>query len=117
MGNEKYSLSLNGDEEKVAQLLTRDAWNYFGSMISTRELFHVKDIPMMPRRGSFQLSPDEELVQYYLDYAGAYGQELGLYGWDEARVAEAADTFAAKLENISGQLRGRSREAIARQVG
>ena len=108
MGNAKYLLSLLPDEEKIAQLLTRDAWGYFGSMISNRELFHVKDIPMMPRRGTFSIAPDEELIQYYLDYAGAYSEELTLLGWDAGRVAAAAHTFALKLEDVSGQLRGRS---------
>jgi hypothetical protein len=117
MGNEKYTLILTSDEEKIAQLLTRDAWNYFGSMISNRELFHVKDIPMMPRRGNFQLAPDEELVQYYLDFATAYGEELALYGWDEARANQAADSFALKLEDISGQVRGRAHTIPASQVG
>jgi hypothetical protein len=106
MSSNRYFLSLSPDEEKIAQLLTRDAWGYFSSLISTRELFHVKDIPLMPRRGSFSLPPDEELVQYYLDFANAYAEELALYGWDQDRVYCVADSFALKLEDISGQVRG-----------
>lgn len=108
MSSSRYSLTLSSDEEKIAQLLTRDAWGYFSSLISSRELLHVKDIPLMPRRGSFSLSPDEELIQYYLDFADAYVQELALFGWDEERTSSAADSFASKLEEISGQLRGRA---------
>ncbi len=101
-----YSLNLSPDEEKIAQLLTRDAWGYFSALISSRELFHVKDIPLMPRRGSFSLSADGELIQYYLDFANAYGEELSLLGWDDKRVQAAAASFASKLEDISGQVRG-----------
>ena len=108
MSGAKYLITLEPDEEKIAQLLTRDAWGYFGSMIASRDLFHVKDIPMLPRRGLFSIAPDEELIQYYLDYASAYGEELALLGWDVARVARSADSFAAKLEDISGQVRGAS---------
>jgi len=76
----KYQIRLEKDEEKIAQLLTRDAWGYFSSLISNRELFHVKQIPMMPRQGELVLPTDEELVQYYLDYASAYTEELALLG-------------------------------------
>jgi len=107
MDKKLYSISLTPDEEKIAQLLTRDAWTYFGNMISAREIFHVKDIPMMPRRGCFSVSPDEELVQYYLDFALAYEAELALVGWDRERAALAADGFVAKLEDVSGQVRGK----------
>lgn len=106
MTSTRYELTLTPDEEKIAQLLTRDAWGYFSSLISSRELFHVKDIPLMPRRGTFSLPPDEELIQYYLDFAGAYTEELGLYGWDEQRVISAAHTFVDKLESVSGQVHG-----------
>lgn len=118
MGNTKYLISLSPDEEKIAQILTRDAWGYFGSMIASRDLFHVKDIPMMPRRGCLSLTPDEELIQYYLDYAGAYSEELSLLGWDAQRVCAAADGFATKLEDVSGQVRGRSKQLLtSQQVG
>ena len=116
MGNPKYLIELLPDEEKIAQLLTRDAWGYFGSLIAARDLFHVKDIPMMPRRGCLTISPDEELIQYYLDFAGAYYEELGLGGWDAGRVSLAADSFAKKLEDVSGQLRGRSQRLAGEQA-
>jgi hypothetical protein len=106
MTSTRYELALTPDEEKIAQLLTRDAWGYFSSLISSRELFHVKDIPLMPRRGRFSLPPDEELIQYYLDFAGAHAEELALYGWDDQRVTVAANGFVTKLESVSGQVRG-----------
>jgi hypothetical protein len=117
MGNPKYLIALTQDEEKIAQLLTRDAWGYFSSLISHRELFHVKDIPMMPRKGTLAIAPDEELIQYYLDFAGAYNEELALYGWDAARAVDAANGFTTKLEEMSGQVRGKSIAAIQTQAG
>ena len=117
MLDNKYHITLEKDEEKIAQLLTRDAWGYFSSLISNRELFHVKDIPMMPRRGTLSIAADEELIQYYLDYAAAYSEELSLYGWDSKRIDLAADGFASKLESISGQLRGRHRRIAERLAG
>lgn len=101
----KYLISLTTDEEKVAQLLTRDAWTFFTNMISAREVFRVKDIPFMPRQGTFSIAADEDLIQYYLDYAGAYTQELSFLGWSHSRIAAASQGFAAKLEDISGQIR------------
>jgi hypothetical protein len=108
MTAQRYEFTLTPDEEKIAQLLTRDAWGYFSSLITSRELFHVKDIPLMPRRGRFSLAPDQELIQYYLDYAGAYAEELALYGWEAPRVNEAATSFVEKLAEISGQVCGAS---------
>ena len=117
MGNPKYLIALTQDEEKIAQLLTRDAWGYFSALISHRELFHVKDIPMMPRQGTLAITPDEELIQYYLDFAIAYSEELSLYGWDAARAHSAADGLATKLEQISGQVRGRRDASTQALVG
>jgi hypothetical protein len=117
MGNTSYIIALLPDEEKIAQILTRDAWGYFGSMIASRELFHVKDIPMMPRRGCLTITPDEELIQYYLDYAGAYSEELSLLGWDAQRACAAADGLATKLEDVSGQVRGKSKVLWSQQAG
>ena len=107
----RYEISLSPDQEKIAQLLTRDAWGYFRSLISARELFHVKEIPLMPRRGRFSLPADEELIQYYIDYAGSYTEELALFGWSPARVEEASEGFVLCLEDISGQVRGRLAKA------
>ena len=117
MQGSKFILDINKDEEKIAQLLTRDAWGYFGSMISSRDLFHVKDIPMMPRRGVLSIAPDEELIQYYLDYASAYINELVGMGWETDRASTAAESFARKLEEVSGQLRGRGLCSTERMVG
>jgi hypothetical protein len=117
MGNANYIIDLLPDEEKIAQILTRDAWGYFGSMIASRELFHVKDIPMMPRRGCLTITPDEELIQYYLDYAAAYSEELSLLGWDAQRACAAADGLATKLEDVSGQVRGKSKALRSQQAG
>lgn len=111
----RYNITLTPDEEKVAQLLTRDAWGYFSSLITSRDIFHIKDIPMMPRQGTFSLAADDELIQYYLDFAGAYAQELALYGWEAARVAAAAQSFVTKLEEATGQLpaAGRSKNGVS----
>jgi hypothetical protein len=113
-----YQIPLENDEERIAQLLTRDAWSYFASLKSTREPFHIKEIPLIPRRGVLSINADEDLIQYYLDHAEAYTQELALLGWDAERVFVAADGFASKLESISGQLRGRYQRMMrARLVG
>ena len=117
MGNPKYLIALTQDEGKIAQLLTRDAWGYFSSLISHRELFHVKYIPMMPRQGTLAIAPDEELIQYYLDFAEAYHEELTLYGWDAARIYTAADGLSTKLEQASGQIRGRKAALVQMLAG
>lgn len=111
-----FTIILTKDEEKIAQLLTRDAWIYFSNMISNREIFHVKDIPMMPRQGTFSIAIDEELIQYYLNFAGAYAQELQVLGWETTRSTAAADAFCKKLEDVSGQIRG-ARESLAGFAG
>lgn len=107
----KYLISLTADEEKIAQLLTRDAWTFFTNMISAREVFRVKDIPIMPRQGTFSIAADEDLIQYYLDYASAYQVELSFLGWTPSRISAASNGFASKLEDISGQVRGNGLQA------
>jgi hypothetical protein len=106
MNKKSFTLSLSPNEEKVAQLLTRDAWVYFSSMISQRDLFHVKEIPMMPRRGVMEIDNDAELIQYYVDHAHGYSEELALLGWDAEESLWAADSFVAKMEAETGILRG-----------
>jgi len=101
----KYLISLTKDEEVVTGLLSRDAWTFFNNSISPRELSLVKEIPLMPRRGTFSIAPDEELIQYYLDHAHLYDQELHLLGWEPLRISQASAGFVRKLEDISGQLR------------
>lgn len=108
MSGAKYLITLEPDEETIAQLLTRDALGYFSSMLTGRDLAHLEFIPMIPRRGLFSIVPDQDLIQYYLDYASAYIEELGQNGWDPARAARSADSFVTKLEGISGQVRGAS---------
>jgi hypothetical protein len=106
MNTLSYSINLGKDEEKIAQLLTRDAWLYFSEQISARETFHVKEIPMMPRRGSFELTNDAELIQYYVDNGGNYAAELALLGWEAARIEAAVESFVDTLEQITGIKRG-----------
>jgi hypothetical protein len=113
----RYLINLTPDEEKIAQLLTRDAWGYFSSLIASRELFHVKDIPLMPRNGTFSLPADEELIQYYLDYAGAYTEELAVYEWEPQRVEAAVTQFVRQLETLSGQTRGVQHKLGSSSVG
>ena len=106
MNTKSFTISLSPNEEKIAQLLTRDAWVYFSSMISQRDLFHVKEIPMMPRRGVMEIENDAELIQYYVDHAHGYSDELALLGWDSEECLWAADSFVAKMEAETGILRG-----------
>ena len=91
-------INLTPDEEKIAQCLTRDAWIYFNNMISHREMFHVKEIPMMPRGGVLELTDDAEIAQYYADFAGSYSEELAIRGWNPEREVEAVKSFVAKIE-------------------
>jgi hypothetical protein len=102
----QYSIALGKDEEKIAQLLTRDAWGYFSALISQREAFHVKEIPMMPRGGLLEIANDAELIQYYIDNADTYREELAMYQWDEARYEAAAASFVDKVEQATGLRRG-----------
>jgi hypothetical protein len=106
MTTQTYFLRLAPDEERIAQILTRDAWTYFNNLISQREIFHVKEIPMMPRRGSFELTNDAEIIQYYLDNAFNYTEELMLLGWEPSQANEAATRLVAKLESATGMVRG-----------
>ena len=106
MTNPYYTFELSPSEEKIAQLLTRDAWGYFSGMISQRDLFHVKEIPMMPRRGSMEIANDAELIQYYVDNAHNYVDELTLLGWNTEQVLTAADSFVNLLERHTGIHRG-----------
>lgn len=110
MSTTTFSLSLDRNEERLAQLLTRDAWNYFSSLISQRELFHVKDIPMMPRRGCFELPDDQEIIQYYLEFASAYSDELTLLGWEAEAIQGAAASFVKKVEEATGYQRSQQPE-------
>ena len=103
MAPAKYLIALTNDEEKVAQLLTRDAWSFFTDIVSSLDHSHAKEMPCMPRQGTFVIAADPELIQYYLDYAQAYNEELNRLGWEVRRSAVASSGFAKKLEEISGQ--------------
>ena len=116
MGKPRYLIALTSDEEKIVQMLTRDAASYFSSLISQRERLDIKHMPMMPRQGTLLITPDEDLIQYYLDFASAYNEELELNGWGSTRAATAADGLAEKIEAVSGQLRGRRARTAETQV-
>jgi len=102
MTQNTYLIELTPQEEKIAQLLTRDAWGYFTTLITQRELFQVKEIPMMPRRGILEIVNDAEIIQYYLDNARIYEEELALLGWSGDQAIEAAATFVEKVARITG---------------
>ena len=111
-----YTIELSKDEEMIAQLLTRDAWNYFAGLISTRDLFHVKEIPLTPRRGVLTITTDPEVIHYYLCFADAYVEETLKLGWERERYAMASERFIAKLEHASGLIRGHITD-LAHKVG
>ncbi len=106
MNTLSYCLQLSKEEERIAQLLTRDAWLHFSNLISQREIFHIKEIPMMPRQGFFEIANDAEMIQYYLDGADSYIHELTLAGWTEEQAKAAAEQFCVKMESITGLRRG-----------
>jgi len=112
MNTLSYCLELSREEERIAQLLTRDAWVYFSNLISQREIFHIKEIPMMPRQGFFEIANDAEMIQYYLDYADSYSAELSKVGWSEEQARNAAEAFASKLEAATGLRRGMVQEHV-----
>jgi hypothetical protein len=100
-----FSMPLELDEEKIAQLLTRDAWSYFSSPTELPNRVPVRAIPFMPRKGHFEL-PDEPLViTYYLTFAGTYFDELSHLGWTGARYHDACEGFLTKVERATGVLR------------
>lgn len=101
-----YIIPMTIDEQALAGLLTRDAWTYFASFISTQELAQVKDIPLTPRRGVFEITTDPEVIQYYLCFADAYRDELKKEGWDSERYTVVSEAFVEKLERASGLKRG-----------
>jgi hypothetical protein len=113
MNTLSFCLQLSKEEERIAQLLTRDAWVYFSNLISQREIFHVKEIPMMPRQGFFEIANDAEMIQYYLDYADSYLNELSLSGWTEEQAKCAAEQFCAKIEKVTGLQRGMSLDKVS----
>jgi len=101
-----YLISLNQNEERLAQLLTRDAWTYFSELISKRQMFHVKDIPMMPRGGSLELPDDAEIAQYYVDFAHSYAEQLEIHEISTEVITETLESFVDKVERATGVRRG-----------
>ena len=76
--------------------------------LSTRDLFHVKEIPLAPRRGVLNITTDPEVIHYYLCFADAYSEEARKHGWDSVRYTTASEGLIAKLEAASGLVRGYS---------
>ena len=101
-----YTIHLDADEERLARALTRDAWGYFSSLISNRDLFHVKDIPRIPRGGRFEICSDPEVVHYYLTFAASYETEFREGGWTLEHFHSTCETFCQKLESATGMKRG-----------
>ena len=101
-----HTIHLDAHEEQLARALTRDAWGYFSSLISNRDLFHVKDIPRIPRGGRFELCSDPEVVHYYLTFASSYETELCDSGWSPENFASTCESFCQKVENATGMKRG-----------
>ena len=105
--NTGFTLHLEFDEERIAQLLTRDAWSYFSSPTELKNRFPVREIPPMPHNGEFHMPSDPTIVNYYLNFATSYYSELKELGWPPAMYREACDRLLRKIESATG-LRRRS---------
>jgi len=99
------AMLLDSDEEKIAQLLTRDAWSYFSSPTELTNRAPVRSIPGMPRNGTFVLPEDPQILTYYLTFAGTYLDELRHMGWTRARYHDACESFLSKVEHVTGLYR------------
>lgn len=97
-----YSIELDRDEEKIAQLLTRDAWCFFNTFSTCGDPSIMPEIPKMPRGGHFEVPTDPGITNYYLCFAGTYFDELSLLGWPAQRFCDACEGFLAKLEAATG---------------
>jgi hypothetical protein len=95
------AIRLELDEEKIAQLLTRDAWSYFSSPTELPNRAPVRSIPGMPRSGLFLLPDDTQILTYYLTFAGTYFDELRGMGWTRARYHDACESFLDKIERAT----------------
>lgn len=95
-------ISLEPDEQKIAQLLTRDAWSYFSSPTELPNRAPVRSIPGMPRDGHFVLPEDPQILSYYLTFAGTYLDELECMGWTQARYHDTCESFLSKIERATG---------------
>jgi hypothetical protein len=99
------AIRLELDEEKIAQLLTRDAWSYFSSPTELPNRAPVRVIPGMPRNGQFLLPDDTQILTYYLTFVGTYFDELRGMGWTRARYHDACESFLDKIERATNQHR------------
>lgn len=99
---DRFTLHLEFDEERIAQLLTRDAWSYFSSPTELSHRSPVHRVPRMPRDGLFTLPNDPELLTYYLTFAGTYYDELKELGWPPRMYVDACENFISKLEQATG---------------
>ena len=97
-----HTVHLTPEEEQLARALTRDAWGYFSSLISNRDLFHVKEVPRIPRGGRFEITDDTEVVLYYLTYATSYEEEFRDSGWTSEDFTNVCARFTEKLEAATG---------------
>lgn len=104
--NTTYTIHLESDEEQLARALTRDAWGYFSSLISNRDLFHIKEVPRLPRGGTFEIVGDPEVVLYYLTFATSYEDEFCDAGWASETFQASCERFCQKLEHATGVRRG-----------
>lgn len=95
-------IHLEFDEERIAQLLTRDAWSFFSSPTEYNDRHPVREIPPMPRDGYFRLPHDETIIAYYLNFAGTYYGELKELGWPPRMYHDACDRFLTKVERATG---------------
>jgi len=97
-----YTLNLEFDEERIAQLLTRDAWSYFSSPTELAHRTPVHRVPRMPKDGVFSVPNDPEILAYYLTFAGSYFDELRALGWPPLMYVSACEGFVSKLERATG---------------
>jgi hypothetical protein len=97
-----FTLNLEFDEERIAQLLTRDAWSYFSSPTELAHRSPVHDVPKMPHNGVFALPNDPEMLAYYLTFAGSYYDELHALGWPPRMYVDACEGFVSKVELATG---------------
>jgi hypothetical protein len=99
---EHFTINLEFDEERIAQLLTRDAWSYFSSPTELAHRSPVHKVPTMPHDGVFTIPNDPELLCYYLTFAGTYYNELKELGWPPRMYVDACESFVSKLERATG---------------
>ena len=93
---------LEPDQERIAELLTRDAWSFFSSPTELPNRAPVRSVPGMPRNGRFILPNDPLILTYYLTFAGSYFEELRHMGWTAARYRDTCEAFLSKIERATG---------------